>query len=696
MGWLSNIFRSTPIKLDLSGPRDLKLAYDLQRVGLRGRPQHPDTDISSLFSWRRRNELVYACIEKIAQAALDPEVVVERLNPKGEWEEEPEHPLRRLLKRPNPLDDEGSFLGAWLSSEHIAGGFYAEIVRSPAGLPAQLWPLDPSKTSPVAGKGENNNPIVAFEYREGGQRVQLKERDVLHRTCPDLTNRFHGLSPLAVALGAVDSDTAQTDYVRAFFNNDGTPSGLLKTDQRLDEASAAAMEQRWTGKFSRYGLKRKGVAVLGQGLTYERTGAQLDELEADSLRGQSEARICMVFGVPPLLVGAYVGLLHVNQRASAREAQSDFWVNKMSPLFKRLRSFLTWRLLPEFEGIELVAAGRVRVSWDMSQVIALQEDTDARHTRARENVGAGIWTVNEGREETGQEPDNDGDYYIRPFTVSAIDPAEALRVQKVPAGKEPKSAKGVKVFDFEGLRLTREPNAVEALAVKAVARAQELGRNSIKETLLTCRSRLIREAVDALSKMKVGDYPALTLEVSEGERTRLKGALSRLADEGRRQVADELNEQNGKNFILKLASKQVTDGDEFDDLTDATLSRVVNDVQSRAVGAAVSLVTLGVAAADFRARLKGQLDGLSEAPQEQAAAMAANRALAMGRADEMEAREGEIERFQWSSILDANLCEECAPLDGKEAESLDDLPDAPYEFCLGMALCRCFILSIAK
>lgn len=728
MSWLDKIFGDAPVKLDLQHPGDFKRAYDLQRIGISGRPQHPDTDTASLFAWRRRNELVYACIEKIAQAALDPEIIVERLNSKGEWEEEPEHPLRRLLKRPNPLDDEGSFLGAWLASEHIAGSFYAEIVRSSMGLPIQLWPLDPCKVAPIAGKSKDNSPIVGYEFRDAGQRVTLDVKDVLHRQNPDLTNRFHGLSPLAVALGAVDSDTAQTDYVRSFFNNDGTPSGMLKTDQRIDQPTADAMEQRWYQKFARGGTKRKGLAVLGQGLDYVRTGAQLDELEADSLRGQSEARICMVFGVPPLLVGAYVGLLHVNQRASAREAQSDFWVNKMSPLFKRLRSFLTWRLLPEFESIELVQAGRVRVSWDMSQVIALQEDTDARHKRTEAGFKAGIITLNEARQAIGEEPEDGGDYYLRAAnyspttgeaaqqiaamplvstflrdvakvadadldeTVKAIDEDGRTLMVTIPAHL--KGAPARKRFDFEGLTLTREPNAAERLAVKAVAQAQESGREKVKAVLLECRARLVTASVEALSKLKVSEYPSLTLEASEGERKRLLVELKGLFSTGVRQVRQEMGTGKAEPRSTLKALDEVSD--ELDDLTDATLSRVIGDVQSRAIGSATQLITLGVAAADFRERLKTALEGLSESPQEQAASGAANRALGMGRADEMEARPDEIGRYQYSAILDRNTCDSCQAEDGKEAGDPAELQSAPNSECEGLALCRCFVLAIGR
>jgi len=55
---------------------------------------------------------------------------------------------------------------------------------------------------------------------------------------------------------------------------------------------------------------------------------------------------------------------------------------------------LNLRLVPEFARISEVA-------FDVSDVWALQDDLDKVHSRARENARAGIWSVQEAREQTG-------------------------------------------------------------------------------------------------------------------------------------------------------------------------------------------------------------------------------------------------------------------------------------------------------
>ncbi len=168
-------------------------------------------------------------------------------------------------------------------------------------------------------------------------------------------------------------------------------------------------------KYRRTSQVRTGPAVLDENTSYDKIGANPDELASQHLNERAEARICAPFGVPPLLAGALVGLKHQNNRASARAANADFWENKLSPMYKRLRIHLTWTLFKEFEGEDRIRAGLSRLNWDMSQVLALQEDMESKRKDARENLKAGGITLDQFLEKIGEKP-LDGDrgkvYYI--------------------------------------------------------------------------------------------------------------------------------------------------------------------------------------------------------------------------------------------------------------------------------------------
>src|SRR5260370_36758886 len=136
----------------------------------------------------------------------------------------------------------------------------------------------------------------------------------------------------------------------------------------------------------------------------------LRDLEFPDLRAFSESRICAALQVPPILVGAKVGLDR-STFTNYQEARKQLWEEAIFSLQRRFRDPVETRLLPEFSG-----TGRARVTtrWDNSQVLALQEAETAKWARASEALHAGGITVNDFRRVVGLEPDPAGDVFPLP------------------------------------------------------------------------------------------------------------------------------------------------------------------------------------------------------------------------------------------------------------------------------------------
>jgi SPP1 gp7 family putative phage head morphogenesis protein len=194
---------------------------------------------------------------------------------------------------------------------------------------------------------------------------------------------------------------------------------------------ADEIREKWRAKFSpMLGGNMSDIAVLDENADFEILGARLNELQSEELRSVAESRICMVFGVPPLVIYAYIGMLRSIQ-SNLREAWQQFWDSTLTPEYKAARQWLTSRLLTEFESDELVLGERVRCQWDMSQVAAMQDDVDAVHQRARENYIAGGITRNEYRAIIGLPADDQrGDEYS---TQPAPAPASDGAPKRLPA-----------------------------------------------------------------------------------------------------------------------------------------------------------------------------------------------------------------------------------------------------------------------
>lgn len=392
-----------------------KAAFDLVPTGIQGRPQPPDRNDSSMQDAYLQNELVFACVEARTKAFSAPRLIVQKHNTDGTWSEIVGHPLRSLMLWPNDDMDEAGFAEAVGVSCDTVGRFYAEKVRSNLGAVVELHPLDPTKISPVPGAG---NKVENYIFKDGSKSVTLKAEDVLVRMNAHPKSKWRGLSPVAVCLGTVDADSAQTDYVRAFFNNAGTPSGVLKVKGTYTQEQSDAVRAKWRERFGRNWGRQHDLAVLDDNAEYMQIGSDLNKLDSEIMRSISESRICMVFDVPPLVIYAYVGLLR-STYSNLKEAWSGFWESTLMPMSTSYASWLTRNLLPEFEGIDKVKSEMVRCAFDYTQVQALQENATELETRARGAFIDGGITLNELREVLKKKPDPAGDYYLRKLVFVA-------------------------------------------------------------------------------------------------------------------------------------------------------------------------------------------------------------------------------------------------------------------------------------
>lgn len=372
----------------------------VSRIGPQGRLPYPSIDPKTLVRAFKTSEIAFACCDIRATAASDAALDVLERGRDGTYHALPGHPLRRLLIRPNSGMTEAAFMRAMIISMDVCGVAYCERLLSPSGGLVGLNPLNPASVTPVIlGAG------MVYRWQELGHAPIDFQPDELLIRRGDWTRP----SRMAVALGTIDADSAQTDYVRSFFNNGGVPSGRIKVKGTLSKETADGIRNRWRDMFGRGG-RQHDVAVFDDNGDYEKIGANLDELESAIVRGVSESRICMAFGVPPLIIYSYFGLERATY-SNMREALSGFWDLTMSPLLKDWRTFFAWSLLSEFESEERILNEDIKLGWDMSLVSALQDDLDVTQARALASYAAGVTTLNEARSALGLDPDPQGDAY---------------------------------------------------------------------------------------------------------------------------------------------------------------------------------------------------------------------------------------------------------------------------------------------
>ncbi|HEY8415285.1 MAG TPA: phage portal protein, partial [Thermaerobacter sp.] len=347
-------------------------------------------------SWAReaygKNELVYACIQEIATSVPEAPLRVYRDTEAG-WEEVPDHPLRQLIRRPNPILSEYELWELTIVHMYIAGNAYWEIVTTRDGRPKELWPLRPDRVRIIP----DPDPRIhhTYAYAVDGQLYPLGT-NVVHFKFPNPLDEYFGQPPLRAAVRAVAVDNEATAYVQSLLQNDAMPRIVVTTQQKIDEDTVERLRRKWRDK---YGRENRGTpAFLQHGMDVKVLGLNLKDLEFPDLRSVSEARICAAFGVPPVLVGAKVGLDR-STFANYSEARRSFWEETISPLLRRLADRINHKLLPMFRDSDGLEA-----RFDTSEVSALQESVNEKWRRITEAVEAGWLLLDEARTEAGYDP----------------------------------------------------------------------------------------------------------------------------------------------------------------------------------------------------------------------------------------------------------------------------------------------------
>lgn len=430
--------------------KSVTVTYTPADLPVRYWPSTYDASTGSLQAVMLQNELVFACLLAKATAAQDPILRVEKSvtkQGKQTYEPIPGHPLRQLMVRPNPSMSEADLMQAAIVSWDVSNPrrFYCEKVYK-AGVLTELHPLNPSYMRPRYSR-VSSQTLIGYDYLEGGQRREYSLDELLIRAAPS----WYDPPPLPAAMGSVASDTNQTDFISAFFENGGVPSGFLKyKTQGLNDTKRDEIREKWRSIYGNRGRGQHDIGVLDMNADWVKSGTNLDELDSETLRQVAESRICMVFGVPPLIVYAYVGLVRATY-SNLKEAWAGFWDATMSPAFREWRDFWAWSLLVEYEGERPIRSEQIRLAYDFSAVAAFQEDVDAAHTRAERAFRAGGITLNEYRAMLGQPPDPAGDYYLRllSYAPQAAGQGPSVDADQVLGGKRQKARDSASVQSIQ-------------------------------------------------------------------------------------------------------------------------------------------------------------------------------------------------------------------------------------------------------
>ena len=319
------------------------------------------------------NSLFWACVNEVATAfaALMPVVEIvddDRATPYGQ------HRGLEVLSDPIAGMSAYEWRCLLVTQYLITGNVYIEKIRRTNRRSDRI-------TYPVKELGLINPEYVKIKpgitrdadvfqvWVDGAIRREIPREDIIHIRTPNLINDFYGFPPPATLESEGMIDSNMNLFHVAFYRNAGVPFGLLSVNKHHTTTELKEIKSKF--REAVVGVKRWfDVLVLNADeAKYTALGIAPNEMESDKTRDVVESRICAVFGVPPIIVGALVGLKN-NRYSNFSQAQASFYSETVLPLSRHIASDLQIAFIKEFATSQ---TSNAMLRFDASEVRALRE-----------------------------------------------------------------------------------------------------------------------------------------------------------------------------------------------------------------------------------------------------------------------------------------------------------------------------------
>lgn len=347
---------------------------------------------------------------------------------------EADHPLSKLVARPNPHQSFIEFQSQSIVYLNLAGNCYVFLDRPKrGGLPEAMYSMRPDRVFIIPGKGRRGSGLQGFLYVpegksawrrwskrrrqravDSGEALPILSEDMMHVKLPNpgdpLEGMGYGLSPLSPAARSVDVDNMITHFLKLFFEHGASFQGVLSFDVPLDSLVIPEIRERWSERYGGYENWAE-VGILDQGGKYTRITPNFEEMGFESIDDRNETRVIAPFGVPPILLGTRIGM-NRSTLTNYEESRKMCWEDILVPESKLFE--VDYQYYLQGEQGEFVA-------YDYGAVPALRKDLTELVTAWVALVMSGV-PKNEATATTGlplaELPD--GDVVYMPLNMMAV------------------------------------------------------------------------------------------------------------------------------------------------------------------------------------------------------------------------------------------------------------------------------------
>lgn len=307
-----------------------------------------------------------------------------------------------LLDQPHP--DMTSFELWELVYCHLQlwGNAYLRKLRNQLGQVVELWPVHPSC---VRVGRDSISALKVYEVTdEHGRQQGLTDREILH--IPGFGyDGICGVSPIRAARQAIGLALAAEEYGARLFGNGSLATGILQTEQRLEQTQADALKARWQAKAAGLANAHE-VVVLDSGAKFAQLTIPPEDAQFIESRRFQIPEIGRMLSTPPFLM---FDTEKSTSWGTGLEQQMIGWVTlDLRRLYTRVEQRLTQMLRPTAVYARYSVEGLLR------------GDSTARAAWYGSMWGIGVFSTNDIRRLEDLAPVEGGDVRYRPLNMGEL------------------------------------------------------------------------------------------------------------------------------------------------------------------------------------------------------------------------------------------------------------------------------------
>lgn len=353
-----------------------------------------------------KNVIAYHCITQIAKACANIPLQI-----KVDGKVVENHPVLKLLKRPNPLQGWKTFMRDAVTARLISGNCYIWGNVVSTGKIMELTLMRPDRVNILTSSdSEPYKYIYTFNNRVWEYPIDpiTQYSEVLHIKEPNPLNDLYGMSPIAAASMSIDQHNESSEWNKKLLENSARPPGIITMKDKSDNAPQLTKEQlenlrdMVNEKIS--GSRNAGkIPLLNFDMVWQNLGMSPTDMDWLNGRIASSRDICYAFNFPPHLLGLPDSSTYNNMS----EAKLALYEETVIPLIENFLEELS-------NYINIHSGLNIEIVPELDKVSALIPRRESIRASVRQDLTAGFISINEARTETGKEPVPNGDQIFVP------------------------------------------------------------------------------------------------------------------------------------------------------------------------------------------------------------------------------------------------------------------------------------------